>query len=111
MHDVEDFEVHLATCPACARELARYREVLAAVGSLSRSLESPAPGFTDRVLARVTRPVDLWRVRAATLARDRRVHVAAASLGGALVGATAMAFVWRRIARRAVAGVGSRVPA
>jgi anti-sigma factor RsiW len=111
MHDVEDFEVHLATCPACARELARYREVMAAVGSLSQSLESPSVGFTERVLAQVTSPADLWRSRAATLVRDRRVHVAAASLGGALLGATAMAIVWRRVAKRAVAGLESRVPA
>jgi hypothetical protein len=31
---------------------------------------------------------------------DRRVHVAAASLGGALVGAGAIAILWWRAARR-----------
>lgn len=111
MPDVEDFEVHLATCPACARELARYREVMAAVGSLQYSLESPPVGFTDRVLAGVTSPADLWRSRVSHLAHDRRIHVAAASLGGALVGATAMAIVWRRVARRAVPDLGTGVPA
>jgi anti-sigma factor RsiW len=108
MHDVEDFEVHLATCPACARELARYREVMAAVAALAQSLDTPSEGFIDRVLAAVTSPVDLWRARAARLAHDRRVHVAAASLGGALVGATAMAIVWRRLAKRTV---GTGIPA
>jgi hypothetical protein len=37
--------------------------------------------------------------------------VAAASLGGAVVGATAMAIVWWRLAKRAVAGVETRLPA
>jgi anti-sigma factor RsiW len=111
MNDVEDFEVHLATCPQCARELARYREVVAAVGSLRGVLETAPAGFTDRVMAQVTSPVWLWRSRVTQLAHDRRAHVAAASLGGALVGATAMAIVWWRLAKRAVGDVGTRVPA
>ncbi len=107
MPDVEDFEVLLATCPVCAVDLARYREVMAAVGALYTLLETPPVGLTDRVMAHVTSPVDLWRSRVTYLAHDRRLHVAAASLGGALLGATAMALVWRKVARRAVAGVGS----
>jgi anti-sigma factor RsiW len=110
MRETEDFEVHLATCPECARELGRYRELMRAVGSLGDSLE-PAPlGFTDRVMAHVTSPVSLLRWRASRLAHDRRMHVAAASLGGAVVGATAIAIVWWRLARRAV-GVGTGLPA
>jgi anti-sigma factor RsiW len=111
MPEVEDFEVHLATCPACAGELARYREVIAAVSGLRDVPEVPPPGFSERVIARVGSPTDLWRSRAADLVRDRRMHVAAASLGGALVGATAMALVWWRLAKRAVAGVEHRIPA
>lgn len=111
MSNVEDFEVHLATCPECARELARYREVIAAVGALRELQEIPPAGFADSVLAKVTSPVDLWRSRATDLVHDRRVHVAAASLGGALVGATAMAFVWWRLAKRAVGAVDTRLPA
>jgi anti-sigma factor RsiW len=111
MRNAEDFEVHLATCPGCSRELARYREVMAAVGALHDIYETLPIGFTDRVMAKVTSPVDLWRSRATDLVHDRRVHVAAASLGGALVGATAMAIVWWRLAKRAVAGVDTRLPA
>lgn len=106
MHDVEDFEVHLATCPQCSGELARYREVTGAVGALREVYEALPLGFSDRVLARVGTPVGMWRSRAVDLVHDRRMHVAAASLGGALVGATAMAIVWWRLAKRAVSGVG-----
>jgi hypothetical protein len=106
MDEVEDFEVHLATCPQCAGELARYREVAAAVGALGGAYELLPLGFAERVLARVGSPAVLWRSRAVDLVHDRRMHVAAASLGGALVGATAMAIVWWRLAKRAVSGVG-----
>jgi anti-sigma factor RsiW len=111
MHDFGDFEVHLATCPECSQELARYREVMAAVGSLQGVLETPPIGFTERVVAQVTRPVWLWRSRVTRLARDRRVHVAAASVGGALVGATAIGLVWWRLGKRAVSGLGTGLPA
>jgi anti-sigma factor RsiW len=111
MRNAEDFEVHLATCEGCAGELARYREVIAAVAALRDAYETLPVGFTEDVLAKVTSPVDLWRSRATDLVHDRRVHVAAASLGGAVVGATAMAIVWWRLAKRAVAGVETRLPA
>jgi anti-sigma factor RsiW len=111
MAEAQDLEVHLATCPACARELARYREVMEAVGTLYGSLEPVPPDLVERVLAHVASPVDLWRSRVSGLAHDRRIHVAAASLGGAVVGAAAMALVWSRLAKRAVAGVGNGLPA
>lgn len=111
MRDVEDFEVHLATCPQCAGELARYREVSTAVAGLRETLEGLPLGFTDRVLERVGSPAGMWRSRAVDLVHDRRMHVAAASLGGALVGATAMAIVWWRLAKRTVAGVEHSAPA
>jgi anti-sigma factor RsiW len=100
MVDGTDFEVHLATCPECAGELARYREVISAVGALGDTLD-PAPiDLPDRVIAHVLAAEPQWRGRARRVVHDRRVHVAAASLGGALVGAGAIAILWWRTARR-----------
>jgi anti-sigma factor RsiW len=96
----EAMEVHLATCSECAGELARYREVISAVGSLGRSLENPPADLPDRVLAHVLEAEPRWIGRARRVIHDRRVHVAAASLGGALVGAGAIVLLRRRAARR-----------
>ncbi len=96
MADHRDVEVHLATCPECASELARYREVMHAVASLRDELEPVPEGFAARLIERVHDPQRRWIDRAARVARDRRVHVAAASLGGAVIGAGAIALiVWR----------------
>ena len=96
-----DLDVHLATCADCAGELARYREVIGAVTSLRDVLETPSPGFPERAVAHVLGTAD-WRTGMRRLAGDRRAHVAAASLGGALVGAGAIALLWWRVARRAI---------
>ncbi|HEV8683375.1 MAG TPA: hypothetical protein VGS09_11490 [Actinomycetota bacterium] len=95
----EDLEVHLATCPACAADLARYRELMSAMSSLRDEVLEPPVGFSDRLAVRLARR-DL-RVRAGVrrLAHDRRAHVAAASVGGALLGAGAIGLLWWRTRR------------
>jgi anti-sigma factor RsiW len=104
MTEFGDVEVHLATCPECAGEAARYREVMAAVGSL-RSVVEPVPdGLVDRVTALTLGPGSSWRDGLVRVLHDRRAHVAAASVGGALVGAGAIALLWWRTGRRAVMG-------
>jgi anti-sigma factor RsiW len=110
MPEREDFEVHLATCSECAGELARYREVISAVGALRDDVIEPAPGFVARVVSTAERPGLRWRADIRRYAHDRRIHVAAASLGGAVVGAGAIALLWWRLGRRVVSGP-SRVPA
>ena len=76
--------------------------MLGAVASLRDDWEEPPPGFVARVVARVERPGLVGRV--VQVAADRRVRVAAASVGGALVGAGAIALIWwRRSARHGVA--------
>lgn len=100
MDEVTDFEVHLATCPACAGELARYREVISAVRVLGDTLDPAPVDLPDRVLAHVLEAEPRWVGRARRVIHDRRVHVAAASFGGALVGAGAIAILWWRAARR-----------
>jgi anti-sigma factor RsiW len=102
MPEREDFEVHLATCSECAGELARYREIVSAVGALRDDVIEPPPGFVARVVATAERPGLRWRADLRRYAHDRRIHVAAASLGGAVVGAGAIALLWWRLARRAV---------
>ena len=102
MAEHHDVEVHLATCSGCAGELAQYREVMHAVGSLRYELEPAPDGFADRMLAVVAEPDPRWIDRAVRVARDRRVHVAAASLGGAIVGAGAIALIFWRAARRSI---------
>lgn len=96
----EDIDVHLATCPECSGELARYRELMGALASLRDDVEIAPVGMPERIVASVLSPRARIRAAAARAAQDRRVHVAAASLGGALVGGAAIALVWWRIARR-----------
>jgi anti-sigma factor RsiW len=98
--DSDELEVHLATCPECSGELARYREVLTAVGSLRDVLDEPPADLTARVMAHVHEHEALWPDRILGLARDRRVRVAAATVGGALVGAAAIGFIWWRATHR-----------
>ena len=105
----DGFEVHLATCPECARELARYREVLAAVGSLGDAVEVAPPGFAERTVAHVLSSERPWVGRARWLAHNRRVHVAAASVGGAVVGAGVLGLLWWRAARRELVRTGVAV--
>jgi anti-sigma factor RsiW len=97
-----DLEVHLATCSECAGELAQYREVMHAVASLRDEVEPVPSGFATRVIAGVLEPERWWVDRAVRVVRDRRVHVAAASFGGAILGAGAVALILWRAARRRV---------
>jgi anti-sigma factor RsiW len=98
----EDLEVHLATCPECAADLARYRELMTAMSSLRDDVVEPPVGFSDRVSARLTRRDLRVRRELRRLAHDRRTHVAAASAGGALLGAGAIGLLWWRSGRRQV---------
>jgi len=93
-------EVHLATCRSCATEDARYREVLSGVRAL-RDLGRQAPdGLALRVTERTARPDVAWRGHARRLRRDPRTRYAAVGIGGAVVGAAAIAFLVRRSSRR-----------
>ena len=94
-------ELHVASCAACGAELQQLRAVVVELGAMRESLEEPPDGFLERVLAglpEAARPGLIQRV-----ATDERFHVAALSLGGAVVGATAIGLLWWRTARRTVA--------
>lgn len=98
-----DLEIHLATCSECAAEDARYREVIRAAGSLRQVTEPVPAGMAAAVLDRLDRSdvVVLGLLR--RVAQDRRTRYAAASIGGVVVGATTMAILWRRAARKTAA--------
>lgn len=92
-------EVHLATCASCSAELARYRTIILELSALREVLSEPSDGFLARVLDQI--PESTWRTLVQRVASDERVHYAALSLGGAVVGATAIGLLWWR-ARRAL---------
>jgi hypothetical protein len=77
---------------------------MTAMSSLRDEVMDPPVGFSDRVSARLTRRDLRVRRELRRLARDRRTHVAAASVGGALLGAGAIGLLWwrTRAARRPV---------
>jgi anti-sigma factor RsiW len=95
-------EAHLASCVACSGELRRYRMIVLELASLRENLVEPADGFLERMLALA--PASRWRVLTRRAATDGRVQVAAASVGGLLVGAAALGLMRRRAARRDPSG-------
>lgn len=106
-------EEHLAACVVCAGRLGTYRGLLSSLAELQAVDIEPPSGFLDRTLrgvrlgsytSRIPKLSELKRVpgkAVETLARAPRAGFALASLGGAAVGATAIALVWWRVARRA----------
>jgi hypothetical protein len=93
-------QVHLSSCPQCAEELARYRWVLLELAAIRENVTEPPEGFLEALLAGL--PEVQRRRLLARVAADERVQHAAFSLGGAVVGATAIGFIWWRAARRGV---------
>jgi hypothetical protein len=97
----------------CAGRLGTYRGLLSSLAELQAVDIEPPSGFLDRTLrgvrlgsytSRIPKLSELKRVpgkAVETLARAPRAGFALASLGGAAVGATAIALVWWRVARRA----------
>lgn len=98
MPEIDDLEVHLATCAECAGELARYRGLFEGMASLRGHLEEVPLGFTEAVLARVAEANLRWGERVLQVAHDHRLQVVA----GALFGAATIGFIWWRAARRGV---------
>jgi hypothetical protein len=101
-------EVHLATCRACAEELAGYRLVVNELRGL-RDVSVGAPeDLVDRLLAELPNPARPGII--SRIAANDRVHQAAISLGGAVVGATAVGLLWWRV-RRSPSSSSARVGA
>jgi hypothetical protein len=74
-------------------------ELAAVLSSLLEDVEDPPLGFAGRLREGIRRDL-WWRAPARRLAHDRRTQYAAASLGGAIVGAATIAvLLWRRARR------------
>jgi hypothetical protein len=118
-------EMHLARCTGCTAELAAYRSLLTSLTQM-RSVEvEPRPAFVEDTLravrvesvrSRIPKFADVRRAgaRVTSTLRDHGtgLRYALASLGGAAIGATAIAIVWWSIARRglppaSIAGLSS----
>jgi anti-sigma factor RsiW len=93
-------EVHLVTCASCSAELARYRTIILELSALREVLAEPSEGFLGRILAQI--PESTWRALVQRVASDERLHYAVLSLGGAVVGATAIGLLWWRAKRGAL---------
>lgn len=80
-----DLREHARSCAVCAREVAELRRLSAALATLP--VHEPAPGFGDRVMARVRLPVP-WHRRLVASVRERTAAgvAVAATLGALLVG-------------------------
>ena len=94
---------HLAECPSCRAELARYERLLGSLSGLADSPLEPPPGLLQalvRIPAEASlRQTLLWRGGAMTghVARNRLAYLG--GLGVALAGAAGAA-VWRTRTRR-----------
>ncbi len=108
-----EVERHLASCSSCGAELAGYQRLLSSLEDLRAVELEPAPEFLDRTLEAVRQANEPGRVlsladfrvarqRLAQAVRSPRAGYAVASITGAAVGATAIALLWWRLARRAV---------
>ena len=93
-------EEHLASCAACSAELQRYRTVILELAAMRDRVEEPSEALLERLLADI--PEAHRRRLLARVAADERVQHAAFSVGGAVVGATAIGLLWWRAARRGV---------
>jgi len=91
---VGPLEEHLASCAACRAELQEYRRL-----RLLLSEMATAPEPSEELLPELLRHVPMERFSSRAIAGSR-TRYALASLGGAAVGATALAIVWWRVARR-----------
>src|SRR6266404_1973300 len=70
---------HLSHCPSCQERADTEREIVALLGALPRV--SPAPGFADRVMARVTlRSVKIASSATSIFKSSRRYRMAHPSL-------------------------------
>jgi hypothetical protein len=94
LHAVGPVEVHIAGCARCSREMARYRVLLLQLQSLRDAAVEPPPELLERLLETVPEAARLRLLR--RMATDDRVQHAAFSLGGAVVGATAIGLLWWR---------------
>jgi hypothetical protein len=89
---------HIAGCSMCTGELRRYRSLLMEMAALRGEFEVPPDGFLAAMLSAV--PELEPRSLIHRVATDERIPYVALSIGGMVVGATAIGLLWRKAARR-----------
>ena len=99
---------HLAHCPACQEQAQTEREIIALLAAVPRL--GPAPGFADRVMARVNLPqpavaASLPSFRQRIFA-SRRATALAASLLVLLAGSMAGSVIWTLGHQQTLAAMG-----
>jgi hypothetical protein len=92
------YAAHVAGCSRCAGELGRYRSVLMGMAALRGEFVAPPDGFLAEVLSAV--PEVEPRSTIHRVAADERIRRVAFSIGGVVVGATAIGLLWRVAARK-----------
>lgn len=106
LHAVGEIELHLASCVSCGAELASYRSLVSDLGDLRHRGEEPRPELLQKTLALIPSPTIAERVIGSVQAHP--ILYTVASIGGAAVGATAIAIaVARRRASRFAVGEAS----
>jgi hypothetical protein len=90
----EAMTAHAASCPACAEELRRRRELLAAAGTLERNV-FPARDLWPEIVEAIAAPARSARPVGASMSFPRWGMLAVAAALTVLAGGT---FVWQRIA-------------
>ena len=102
---------HLLSCPDCRRLADQERTLVLRLQALP--LFDPAPGFGDRVMDQVTRPVPAWvRVARGWRARafaSRRSTAIAAGLAVAVVGSMGGSIAWSLANQDTLAALGSQL--
>ncbi len=104
LHAAGEIDEHVASCAACSAELASYYQLVGGLAGLRDRGEEPTPELLQRALALVPPPSISARVIGSL--QDHPLLYALASLGGAALGATAIALVWWRVRRAAVSQAG-----
>jgi predicted anti-sigma-YlaC factor YlaD len=100
LRPVGALDQHLAACTGCRAELEGYRELRSMLVDLADRPE-PSPELLPLLLQLISQPTARGKPGAV---HDARLRYALASLGGAAVGATALALVWWRRTRRDSSG-------
>jgi hypothetical protein len=99
---------HLSNCPSCQERADTEREIVALLGALP--LMSPAPGFADRVMARVTIPQPFAERSLQSLRRrvfaTRRTMALAAGLLVLVAGSMTGSIVWTLGHQETLSAVG-----
>jgi predicted anti-sigma-YlaC factor YlaD len=93
-------DLHLAGCPSCRGELQAYRSMLADLAELRDVGEDASAEALAHAIELIPTP-GLGARLSGSLAANRRLYATLASIGGAAVGATALALAIRRRSTRA----------